>query len=154
MVKLQGQEWKATLRTHLDLVCVRVQEVSKCFDFNFKKLLVLACLCFETFFGCVWSKASVSSHYWSNCTNLKSVKSCGEKMKIFFFLFLSVLLKVGRLLERIEGKLLKTFGDKFLVMNFLLCEPSTKISTFLPPFHTHITTSHVIFQQKQGRTYI
>ena len=59
-------------------------------------------------------------------------------MKIFFFTFLSVLLKVGRLLERIEGKLLKTFGDKFLVMNFLLCEPSTKISTFLPPLpHTH-----------------
>ena len=52
MEKLQVQEWEATLRTHLDLVCVRVQEVSKCFDFNFKKLLVLACLCFETFFGC------------------------------------------------------------------------------------------------------
>ena len=66
MEKLPGPEWEATLRTHLDLVCVRVQEVSKCFDFNFKKLLVLACLCFETFLGVgatVRRKASISSHY-------------------------------------------------------------------------------------------
>ena len=66
MEKLQVQEWEATLRTHLGLVCVRVQEVSKCLDFNFKKLLVLACLYFETFLGVgatVRRKASISSHY-------------------------------------------------------------------------------------------
>ena len=58
MVKLQGQEWEATLRTHLGLVCVRVQEVSKCFDF--KRLLVLS---FLGVCATVRSKASISSHY-------------------------------------------------------------------------------------------
>ena len=76
-------------------------------------------------------------------------------MKIFFFLFLSVLLKVGRLLERIEGKLLKTFGDKFLVMNFLLCEPSTKISTFLPPLpHTHYNVACYISTKARQDIYL
>ena len=65
MEKLQVQEWEATLRTHLDLVCVRVQEVSKCLDFNFKKLLVLACLYSETFFGCGCNCQTQSVHFIS-----------------------------------------------------------------------------------------
>ena len=58
MEKVQGHEWEATLRTHLDLVCVRVQEVSKCFY-----SILRGCWSFLGVCATVRSKVSISSHY-------------------------------------------------------------------------------------------
>ena len=70
--------------------------------------------------GFNWQLRSITEA--TQCKSGERQKMWG-KMETYYFIFPCVLLKVGRLLERIERKLLKTFGDKFLVMNFLLCEP-------------------------------
>ena len=67
---------------------------------------------------------------------------------------LTTKLKVGIFLcgKNWEG-IIENLGDKFLVMNFLLCSPRTKISTFLLSSQ-HTLQHHSFFLLKKGLTLL